>query len=211
MIDLYSSPTPNGYKVSIMLEELGLDYKAHFINLMENQQKEDWFLQINPNGRIPAIIDHDAKDLKLFESGAILLYLAEKTGTLIPSDPRKRAQCMQWLMFQMSAIGPMQGQAHVFKFAVPEKIDYAIKRYVNETARLYKVLDERLKEVEYIAGDFSIADIALWPWVRLHLKVGITLKDKPNLSRWLKQLGARQAFVQGLRIPHEREWPDFEV
>ncbi|MDX2470487.1 MAG: glutathione S-transferase N-terminal domain-containing protein [SAR324 cluster bacterium] len=211
MIDLYSSPTPNGYKISIMLEEIGLDYKAHFINLMENQQKEDWFLQINPNGRIPAIIDHDLNDFKLFESGAILLYLAEKTGMLLPKKPSQKAECIQWLMFQMSAIGPMQGQAHVFKFAVPKKNDYAIKRYVNETERLYKILDLQLKDREFITGDYSIADIALWPWIRLHLKVGITLKDKPSLCRWLKQLALRQAFIQGIRIPHEREWPDFEI
>ena len=211
MIDLYSAPTPNGYKVSIMLEEIGLEYKAHFIDLMENQQKEDWFLQINPNGRIPAIIDHSADSLKLFESGAILVYLAEKSGKLIPKDPNKRAICMQWLMFQMAGVGPMQGQAHVFKFAVAEKINYAIKRYVNETNRLYDVLEKQLEGHEYIAGEYSIADIAHWPWVRLHMKVGISLKDKPNLNKWLQKIAARTAVKQGLLIPHAREWPGFEA
>jgi len=210
MIDLYTAPTPNGYKISICLEELGLDYQAHPINLLEEQQKEDWFLAINPNGRIPAIIDHDQDDLKLFESGAILLYLAEKTGKLLPIEPKARAQCIQWLIFQVAGIGPMQGQAQIFKFAAPEKIPYAIKRYVQETMRLYRVLDQQLFNQEYICGSYSIADIACWPWVRLHAKLGINLKDMPHLKAWIYRLNDRPALQRGILVPQGREWPELE-
>src|SRR6187397_1601473 len=160
MIELFTAATPNGWKVSIALEELGLPYTVRPISLGKLEQKEEWFLKINPNGRIPAIIDHDNGDFAVFESGAILIYLAEKTGKLLPTDTKGRSVAIQWLMFQMGGIGPMQGQANVFFRYAPEKIQYAIDRYQNETKRLYQVLDRRLGEAEYLAGDYSIADIA---------------------------------------------------
>ena len=166
MIDLYTAPTPNGYKVSILLEELKLPYNVISIELEKKEQKKTEFLKLNPNGRIPIIVDHENNDFTVFESGAILIYLAEKSGKFLSSDPNGRSVTLQWLMFQMGGIGPMQGQAHVFYRYAPGKIEYAIERYQKETLRLYTVLDTQLKEHEYLTGDLSIADIATWPWVR---------------------------------------------
>ena len=168
MIDLYTSNTPNGYKVSIMLEEIKLPYNVIAVDLVKKEQKKAGYLKLNPNGRIPTIVDRENENFVVFESGAILIYLAEQSGKLLPEHPDKRSVVLQWLMFQMGGIGPMQGQAHVFYRYAPEKIEYAINRYQNETFRLYKVLDDQLKEKEYLADDFSIADIATWPWVRRH-------------------------------------------
>jgi len=205
MIDLYTAATPNGRKISIMLEEIELPYQVHHLNLSEMQQKEDWYLKINPNGRIPAIVDRDEEDFAVFESGAILIYLAEKTGKLLPSDAKGRSTVIQWLMFQMAGIGPMQGQAHVFYRYAPEKIDYAIERYQRETKRLYKVLDTRLKDNEYLAGDFySIADIATFPWVTAHRWAGVGTEDLPNLMRWHKTVRQRPAVKRGMEIPKEK-------
>ena len=204
MIELYTAATPNGKKVSIMLEEVGLEYNVHPINLRKLEQKEDWYLKINPNGRIPAIIDRDNNDLSLFESGAILIYLAEKTGMLLPKDSIARSFVIQWLMFQMAGIGPMQGQANVFYRYAPEKIQYAIDRYQNETKRLYGVLDRQLSENEYISGEYSIADIAHWPWIDGHEWSGLSLEQFPNLKRWHDRVGKRPAVVRGKNIPKDK-------
>ena len=201
MIDLYTSPTPNGWKVSIMLEEIGLPYTVKPIRLEMLEQKQDWYVALNPNGRIPTIVDHDEGGFAVFESGAILVYLAEKTGKLLPSDKKGRSTVMQWLMFQMAGIGPMQGQANVFYRYAPEKIPYAIERYQKETKRLYAVLDRRLADREYLAGDYSIADIATWPWVVLHGWAGVDVDDLPHLERWIELVGARPAVVTGRSIP----------
>jgi GST-like protein len=201
MIELFTAPTPNGWKVSILLEELGLAYTVKPIRLHENEQKEAWYLKINPNGRIPAIIDRDEGDFAVFESGAILIYLAEKTGRFLPEDRKGRSLTIQWLMFQMGGIGPMQGQANVFYRYAPEKIPYAIERYQKETQRLYRVLDRRLGEVEYLAGDYSIADMAAWPWVQLHDWAGVSVDDMPSLGRWLDDIRERPAVQRGLAVP----------
>lgn len=201
MIDLYTSPTPNGWKASIMLEETDLPYEVKPIDLSKLVQKEDWFLRLNPNGRIPAIVDRDGGDFPVFESGAILVYLAEKTGQLLPSDVQGRSRVMQWLMFQMGGVGPMQGQANVFFRYAPEKIPFAIERYQNETRRLYEVLDRGLAESEYLAGDYSIADIATWPWVSIHGWAGVELEGLPNLERWIEKVGQRPAVQRGRAIP----------
>jgi glutathione S-transferase len=201
MIDLYTASTPNGWKASIMLEEVGLPYEVHPIRLDQLEQKADWFLKINPNGRIPAIVDRDEGDFAVFESGAILIHLAEKTGRLLPADPRGRSAALQWLMFQMSGIGPMQGQANVFFRYAPEKIPFAIERYQKETRRLYEILDGALAEREYLAGDYSIADIATWPWVRIHGWAGVEIDGLPNLERWLERVGERPAVASGWKIP----------
>ena len=166
MIELFSAATPNGYKISIALEELALPYTLRVIDFSRNEQKEDWFLALNPNGRIPVIVDRDRGGFVVFESGAILLYLAEKTGRLLPADPEGRSLVLQWLMFQMAGIGPMMGQANVFFRYLPEKVPVAINRYHAEVKRLFRVLDGRLAQREYLAGDYSIADIANWSWVR---------------------------------------------
>jgi len=207
MIDLYTAATPNGWKASIMLEEVGLPYEVTPIRLDQQQQKEGWFLAINPNGRIPAIVDRDEENLAVFESGAILVYLAEKTGQLLPSNARQRSAVMQWLMFQMAGVGPMQGQANVFFRYAPEKIPFAIERYQRETHRLYAVLDSALREREYIAGDYSIADIATWPWVHLHGWAGVEIDDLPHLTRWLAQVGDRPAVARGFRVPERPDTP----
>jgi GST-like protein len=201
MIDLYSAATPNGHKISIALEELGLPYELHTLDLGANQQKEDWFLKINPNGRIPAIIDRAADDFAVFESGAILIYLAEKTGKLMPADPKGRSQVIQWLMFQMGGIGPMMGQANVFYRYFPEKIQPAIDRYQGESRRLFRVLDGHLADHEYLAGDYSIADIATWAWVRTHKWSGVALDGMPHLQRWVAAIKARPAVQKGLLMP----------
>src|SRR5207249_1586720 len=168
MIDLYTAPTPNGHKVSITLEELGLPYDVHIINLLAGDQKEPEYLRLNPNGHIPTIVDRDAGDFAVFESGAILVYLAEKTGRLMPTDPKGRSLVIQWLMFQMGGIGPMMGQANVFYRYFPEKIQPAIDRYQNECRRLFEVLNTRLVDRQWLADDYSIADIANWCWVRTY-------------------------------------------
>lgn len=181
MIDLYTAPTPNGWKVSIALEEIGLPYKVVPIDLGKRVQKEAWYLELNPNGRIPTIVDRDADDFAVFESGAILIYLAEKSGQLLPADGRGRSVALQWLMFQMGGIGPMQGQANVFVRYAPEKIPYAINRYQRETRRLYQVLDNQLADEEFLAGDYSIADIATWPWVRRYYWAGVPIDGLDHL------------------------------
>ena len=201
MIDLYTAPTPNGWKVSIMLEELGMPYNVRPIRLQENEQKEPWYLRLNPNGRIPTIVDPDAGDFAVFESGAILIYLAEKTGRLLPTDPKGRSTALQWLMFQMGGVGPMQGQAHVFFRYAPEQIPYAIERYQGETARLYRVLDTRLRDHEFLAGEYSIADIATWPWVRIHDWAGVSVDDMPSLKRWIDAIAERPAVRRGVDVP----------
>jgi len=206
MIDLYSWGTPNGHKVSIALEELGLPYTLHPINLKEQMQKRPEFLRINPNGRIPAIVDREPADgnpegCAVFESGAILVYLAEKTGRLMPQELRGRSQVMQWLMFQMGGVGPMQGQANVFFRYFPDKLPVVIDRYQNETRRLYGVLEGQLATREFIAGDYSIADIALYPWVHQHDWSGVSLEPFPNLARWHEVVGTRPAVIRGMAVP----------
>jgi GST-like protein len=201
MIDLYSAATPNGHKVSIALEELALPYTLHALALEQGQQKEPWFLAINPNGRIPAIVDRAEDDFAVFESGAILIYLAEKSGQLMPGEFKARSVVLQWLMFQMGGIGPMMGQANVFYRYFPEKIQPAIDRYQGETKRLFQVLDTRLREHEYLAGDYSIADIANWAWVRTHNWSGVGLDDLPHLQRWVDAIAARPAVQRGLLMP----------
>ena len=204
MIELFTAATPNGYKASITLEELGLPYTMRVLDLAQGEQKQAWYRAINPNARIPAIIDHDEGDFAVFESGAILVYLAEKTGRLLPSDTRGRSLVLQWLMFQMGGIGPMMGQANVFHRYLPEKLPLAIDRYQGEVKRLFRVLDERLAAHEYLAGDYSIADIANWSWVRTWKWSGVPVDDLPHLSRWIEQIRARPAVQAGLLKPPSR-------
>ena len=201
MIDLYTAATPNGHKVSIALEELGLPYTLKVLDLAAGEQKTPAFLAINPNGRIPAIVDRAAGNFAVFESGAILVYLAEKTGRLMPSDAQGRSRVMQWLMFQMGGVGPMMGQANVFYRYFPEKIQPAIDRYQGESKRLLRVLDGQLKDHEYLAGDYSIADIAHWAWVRTHRWSGVDVSDLPHLQRWLSAIRARPAVQRGIEAP----------
>lgn len=201
MIDLYTSPTPNGWKASVTLEELELPYEIHAIDLSKNQQKEEAFLALNPNGRIPVIVDREADDLTVFESGAIMIYLAEKTGRLLPSDPKRRSRAIQWLMFQMGGIGPMMGQANVFFRYFPEKLQPAIDRYQNESRRLFEVLDRRLGESEWLADEFSIADIANWCWVRTYKWSGVSRDGLVHLDRWLDAMKQRPACRQGIEVP----------
>ncbi len=201
MIILYTAATPNGRKASIMLEEVGLPYEVRWLKLDQNEQKEDWFLDINPNGRIPALVDHGNDDFAVFESGAMLLYLAEKTGKLLGSNPKERSLAQQWLMFQMGGIGPMQGQANVFHRYAPEKIPYAIERYQRETRRLYEVLDDRLASVDYLAGFYSVADIATYPWITSHAWSGLSVDGLDHLQRWLQRVGERPAVQRGMDVP----------
>lgn len=201
MITLYTAATPNGHKVSILLEELGLPYEVHALELGKNEQKEPWYLKINPNGRIPAIVDHDNEDFAVFESGAIMVYLAEKTGRMLPQDVKGRSRVLQWLMFQMGGIGPMMGQANVFFRYFPEKIQPAIDRYQAEVKRLFGVLDGHLASNKYLAGDYSIADIANFAWVTTHAWSGVGIENFPHLSRWLEELRARPAVQRGLNVP----------
>ncbi|WP_247257908.1 glutathione S-transferase family protein [Pseudomonas moorei] len=205
MIDLYTAATPNGHKVSIVLEELGLPYTVHSLSFDKKEQKSADFLKINPNGRIPAIVDRTNGDFTVFESGAILIYLAEMTGKLLPTDPKGRSVVMQWLMFQMGGIGPMQGQANVFFRYFPEKLQGAIDRYQHETRRLYEVLDTRLQAVEFLAGEYSIADIATFPWVRGHEWSGVSVDGLSALQRWMATMEARPAVQRGLRIPERTD------
>ncbi|MBL4601909.1 MAG: glutathione S-transferase N-terminal domain-containing protein [Emcibacteraceae bacterium] len=202
MIDLYTWGTPNGKKVSATLEELELPYTVFPIDLNINAQKEPEFLTINPNGRIPAIIDRGNDDFKVFESGAIMIYLAEKAGKLLPTDVKGRSEVIQWLMFQMGGLGPMMGQNNVFYASFPEKLPSVIERYYNETHRLLGVLDGRLADHEYLAGDFSIADIANWTWARSHDYGGISIDPYPHLQRWIKSIDQRPKAAEGLNIPY---------
>jgi GSH-dependent disulfide-bond oxidoreductase len=201
VIVLYTAATPNGRKVSIMLEELGLRYEVKRLRLDQMEQKQDWYLKINPNGRIPTIVDRDEGDFAVFESGAILVYLAEKTGQLLPMDRKGRSTVIQWLMFQMGGVGPMQGQANVFYRYAPERIDYAVSRYQRETRRLYEVLDKRLQAYEYLAGDYSIADIAHYSWVSGHAWAGVSINGLAHVKRWLEQLEARPTVRRGMAVP----------
>ena len=201
MIDLYTAGTPNGHKASIALEELGLPYELKLLDLAKNEQKSPEFLAINPNGRIPAIVDHDEDDFAVFESGAILIYLAEKTGRLMPTDRKGRSRVIQWLMFQMGGVGPMFGQANVFYRYFPEKIPPVIDRFQGECKRLFRVLDGHLKDHEYLAGDYSIADIANWAWVRTHRWSGLEIDDLPHLKRWRDAIRARPAVQRGIERP----------
>lgn len=201
MIDLYTAATPNGYKISILLEELGLPYTVHALDLAGGEQRQDWFLAINPNGRIPAIVDRDNGDFAVFESGAIMLYLAEKTGRLIPSDERGRSRVVQWLMFQMGGLGPMMGQANVFARYFPEQLPAAIDRYRRESRRLLEVLDRRLAGHEWLAGDYSIADIANFAWARIHAWPGVEIGGLDHLVRWMDEIAARPAVQRGLAVP----------
>lgn len=201
MIDLYTAATPNGHKVSIVLEELGLPYTVHALSFDKKEQKSPDFLKINPNGRIPAIVDRANGDFAVFESGAILIYLAELSGKLLPKDPKGRSVVLQWLMFQMGGVGPMQGQANVFFRYFPEKLQGAIDRYQHETRRLYEVLDTRLQAVEFLAGEYSIADIATYPWVRGHEWSGVEVDGLPALQRWMATMEARPAVQRGLLVP----------
>ncbi len=205
MIRLYTAATPNGWKASIALEEMAVPYEVHRIHLSKNQQKEEWYLRLNPNGRIPTIVDTDAGDFPVFESGAILLYLAEKYGKFCPTDARGRSLVVQWLMFQMGGVGPMMGQANVFYRYATEKIPYAIDRYQRESRRLFEVLERRLGESEYLAGDYSIADIANWSWVHTYEWSGVEIDGLPNLQRWLKDIGERPAVQRGRDVPEPRE------
>ncbi|MCA9707956.1 MAG: glutathione S-transferase N-terminal domain-containing protein [Myxococcales bacterium] len=201
MIDLYTASTPNGWKASIALEELALPYTVHRIDLSAGEQKQPEFLAINPNGRIPAIVDRQADDFAVFESGAILVYLAEKAGALLPADARGRSRVMQWLMFQMGGVGPMMGQANVFARYAPERIPYAIERYQRECRRLLEVLDGQLAREPFLAGDYSIADIASWCWVSTHEWSGVSIEGLDHLARWLDAVGGRPAVQRGRAIP----------
>jgi len=204
MIDLYTWSTPNGRKVSILLEECGFPYRTHPIDIGRGEQFKDAFVAINPNSKIPAIVDADGPGgapLKLFESGAILIYLAEKSGRFVPSDARGRYEALQWLMFQMGGVGPMFGQTHHFLRAAREQVPYAIERYTRETRRLYGVLDRRLGEAPFLAGEYSIADIATYPWVARHEWHKVDLADFANVKRWFDAIGARPAVARGMAVP----------
>lgn len=201
MIELFTSPTPNGWKASITLEELGIEYSVRHIEMDKQQQKEPWFLKLNPNGRIPVIVDHGNGDFAVFESGAIMIYLAEQAGRLLPTDVKGRSLVIQWLMFQMGGIGPMMGQANVFYRYAPERIPYAIERYQREVRRLLEVLDTRLADNEYLAGDYSIADIANWSWVRGYKWAGVEVDGLSHLERWLDTVAERPAVQRGQDVP----------
>ena len=201
MIELFTTATPNGWKASIALEELELPYSVRPISFDKKEQREPWYLELNPNGRIPTIVDHDNDDFVVFESGAILIYLAEKAGALLPTDVKGRSLVMQWLMFQMGGIGPMMGQANVFYRYAPQKIPYAIDRYQREVRRLFEVLDKRLVDNEYLAGDYSIADIATWSWVRGYKWSGVSIDGLEHLERWLDVIGKRPAVLRGQDVP----------
>jgi len=201
MIDLYTAPTPNGWKASVTLEELELPYEVHVINLLTGDQKQPEYVKLNPNGRIPTIVDRDNGNFAVFESGAIMLYLAEKTGKLMPTDAKGKSLVTQWLMFQMGGVGPMMGQANVFFRYFPEKIQAAIDRYQNEGRRLFEVLDARLADHQWLAGDYSIADIANWCWVRTYKWSGINIEGLTHLQRWMAEISARPACQKGVEVP----------
>ncbi len=202
-IDLYSWPTPNGHKIHIMLEECELPYLVHAVDIGAGEQFTPKFLAISPNNKIPAIVDPDGPDgrpIALFESGAILIYLAGKTGRFLPADDRGKFLALQWLMFQMGSVGPMLGQAHHFRRYAPEPIEYAIERYTNEARRLYGVMDRRLAQARFFAGTYSIADMAIFPWTRSHANQGVDLAAYPNVQRWHEEIAARPAVVRGLSV-----------
>ena len=201
MIDLYTAPTPNGWKASVTLEELELPYEVHVVNLMEGDQKKPEYLKLNPNGRIPTIVDRDAGDFAVFESGAIMIYLAEKAGRLLPTDVKGRSRVIQWLMFQMGGVGPMMGQANVFFRYFPEKLQSAIDRYQNECRRLFEVLNTRLADRQWLADDYSIADIANWCWVRTYKWSGVSVEGLDHLQRWMGRMNERPACQQGVAVP----------
>lgn len=203
MIELYTAPTPNGQKISVALEELELPYAVHRIDLRAGEQKEPWFLAINPNGRIPAIVDRDAGDFPIFESGAILMWLADKAGRLLPTEPMARSEVVQWLFFQMAGVGPMMGQASVFYRYAPKTIDYAIQRYQKESRRLLSVLDARLEGREYLCGEYSIADIANFTWASGHAWPGVDITGLHNLKAWIDRIAARPAVVRGMAVPEK--------
>ena len=200
MIKLYTAPTPNGHKVSCLLEALQMDYEAILVNLSEGEQFKPNFLKISPNGRIPAIVDTE-NDLSIFESGAIMIYLADKAGKLLPQNTAKRYKVMEWLMFQMGGIGPMMGQANVFYRYFPEKLQPAIDRYQNEGKRLFEVLDKQLNDNEWLAGDYSIADIANWCWVRTHKWSGVSIDGLENLERWKNAMYEQPGMQAGIKVP----------
>jgi GST-like protein len=200
-ITLYTAATPNGHKASIMLEELGVPYDVVHINLLKGDQRKPDYVKLNPNARIPTIVDHEYGDFAVFESGAILIYLAEKYGRFLPKDMKGRSTVIQWVMFQMGGIGPMQGQANVFFRYLPEKIQIAIDRYQHETKRLYKVIEKRLEGREYICDEYSIADIACWPWMKIHKWAGVEIDDLPNVQAWLQRVGERPAVQRGVAVP----------
>ncbi|MEA2627446.1 MAG: GSH-dependent disulfide-bond oxidoreductase [Candidatus Binatota bacterium] len=206
MIDLYYWPTPNGWKISIFLEETGTPYRTVPVDIGRGEQFSDAFLEISPNNRMPAIVDSEGPDgrpISVFESGAILIYLGDKTAQFLPRDVRARTETLQWLMFQMAGVGPMFGQAGHFLRYAPEKIPYAIDRYTNEAKRLCRVLDRRLSSVEFVAGDYSIADMAIFPWVHALDQV-VALEETPNLSRWVEALRRRPAVQRGLAVLEDR-------
>jgi GST-like protein len=200
MIDFYTFPTPNGRKVSVMLEELGLPYTVHGVNITQGEQFRPEFVRLNPNSKIPVIVDQET-GLTVFESGAILIYLAEKTARLFPTDARQRYSVLQWLMFQMGSVGPMFGQLNHFRRSAPEKIPYAITRYEQETIRLYGVLDTQLHGRAYLCDDYSIADIAIYPWVASYEYMGMTLDHHANLRRWVDTMTERPAVRRGMAVP----------
>jgi len=210
-IDLYYWPTPNGHKITIFMEETGLPYNIVPVDITAGDQFREEFLRISPNNKMPAIVDPegpDGKPMSLAESGAILIYLAEKTGRLLPSAPRARYTTLQWLMFQMGHVGPMLGQAHHFRKYAPEKVPYAIERYTNEAARLYGVMDRRLSEAGYFAGDeYTIADIAIYPWLISHEDQGQRMEDYPNLARWFEKVGSREAVRRALEVGKDLRKP----
>ncbi|MFQ3247528.1 MAG: glutathione S-transferase [Arenicella sp.] len=203
MIDLYTAPTPNGHKASCTLEALGMDYQTHFVNISEGEQHAPDFLSKSPNGRIPAIVDRELDNLAIFESGAIMIYLAEKAGRLLPTDIKGRANVIQWLMFQMGGIGPMMGQANVFHRYFPEKIQPAIDRYQNECRRLFTVLDTHLAENQWLADDYSIADIANWCWVRTYKWSGVPIDGLDNLERWMISMRVQPGMQEGIVVPFD--------
>ena len=201
MIDLYTAPTPNGWKVAMVLEELDLDYNLKYVDLARREQHTQKFLLLNPNGRIPVIVDNEANGLTIFDSNAIVFYLEEKTGTLLPCEGPERHKVIQWLMFQASGIGPMQGQAVTFERYFPEDVPAARTRYHNETRRLYEVMNTHLKEQKWLTADFSIADIANWSWIRSHRWARVPTEGLNHLERWMEQLRQRPACERGLNIP----------
>lgn len=209
-IDLYYWPTPNGWKISIMLEELGLPYNVKLVDITKGAQFEPDFLKVSPNNKMPAIVDHDTvggEPIAVFESGAILQYLGRKTGKLYPVNERKRVEVDQWLFWQMGGFGPMLGQTHHFRIYAPEKIEYAINRYTNESKRLYGVLDKQLAGRDYVCGEYSIADIAIYPWAKLWERQGQDIKELPNVARWLETMAARPAVQKGLAVGAEKRDP----
>lgn len=201
MITLFTAPTPNGHKASIMLEELGVPYQVQPVNIGSGEQKKTDYIKLNPNGRIPTIVDHDNGDFAVFESGAILIYLAEKYGKLLPTDMKSRSTVIQWVMFQMGGIGPMQGQANVFFRYWPEKYQPGIDRYQKETRRLYEVLDTRLQGRDFLCDEYSIADIATYPWVKIHAWAGVEVEGLPHLQSWMTRMWERPAVQRGLAVP----------